>query len=102
MTEYSRRSQTEACAPTGRRQRSSAARRLARRPDILGCECVDPWAHHCVEHPTGRELDAWTAAAEHLDDAGLNASVPVEIARRMWRNGGPHRDLAVRIAPPQN
>lgn len=102
MTEYTRPSQSGTCAPTGRRQRSSAARRLARRPDILGCSCADPWAHHCIEHPDDHDVDAATAAAEWLDDQGLNAAVPIDIARQIWRKGGRHRDLAVRIAPPLN
>lgn len=104
MPDYIRPSQhadADKFAGRGRFHRSPAARRLARRPDIVGCTCTDPWSHHCVEHPTGREVDAATAAAEWLDEHGMNAIVPVDVARRIWRKGGRHRDLAVQIAPPQ-
>lgn len=105
MSEYVRRSQcADAGNVAGRRRfhRSPVSRRLARRPDILGCTCTDPWSHHCIEHPNEHDIDAATAAAEWLDEQGMNAIVSVDVARRIWRRGGEYRDLAVRIAPPQN
>lgn len=103
MTEYTRPSQSGTCAPTGRRQRSTSAQRLSRRPDVLGCDCTDPWSHHCTPHPTERDRHAQLAALEHLAAEGLpGLGADLDVVRVFWREHPEHRDLAVHCAPPQN
>lgn len=102
MTEYTRPSVTGRQCPAPKWPRTSAARRLARRPDILGCSCVDPWSHTCIEHPTEHDRDAQLAALLHLAAQGLpGLGMDLDVVREFWREHPEHRPLAVHCAPPQ-
>ncbi|WKW97320.1 hypothetical protein Q3O43_20080 [Rhodococcus aetherivorans] len=83
--------------PIALERRRTAACRLP----ALPCSCRDPWLCRCdtaAGELTGRYLDGWRDAAEHLLEVGIVTSVPAGVLRALWRRGGTDRALAERLA----
>lgn len=67
-------------------ERLRARRAASWRLPPLECGLRDPWADRHSDGWTGRELDAWQAAAGHLQDADLFGSWQLPTSVRVaWR-----------------
>jgi hypothetical protein len=64
----------------------------------LPCGHSDPCSRHFDREPSERNADAYSAAAQHLLDAGLQPAPNLEAMRVMWRRGGAEQRLAREIA----
>lgn len=58
----------------------------------------DPWTADTRELDTStHQLEAWSAAANHIAADGLCPILPREIVRLLWQRGGADRALAEQI-----
>jgi hypothetical protein len=76
------------------RNRRAASWRMER----LACGRSDPWSRQFDPDPSERNADGYSAAAQHLLDAGLLPAANVPALRVMWRHGGHEQRLAREIA----
>jgi hypothetical protein len=82
--------------PSQLRRRRAASYRLpviscGQHRDVIGCDCFDP------EPPlSDNAIDGWRAAINRTLPIGP-AIVPIVELQRLWRNGGPDRELAQRV-----
>lgn len=73
-------------------RRRAASQRLA----ILATGRSDPWSH--AELPlTDHQAAQWRETVAHLRGIGLTPIVSAEVARGLWRCGGPSRELLAEV-----